>query len=78
MAGSLNHNELVLFWTISFFSSYAIAVFLRWIVEKTKRESILVLILCIKILISLFALPTLTIIKIIQTGHGLYDFKSPC
>ena len=35
MAGSLNHNELVLFWTISFFSSYAIAVFLRWIVEKT-------------------------------------------
>ena len=54
-------NEVVFFFTISIFSSFLIAFILRRIIEKTGKESILILILLIKITGSLFVLPATTL-----------------
>ena len=64
--------------TVSFFSSLCIAVFLRWVVEKSKKESILLIILMIKIVFSMIALPVLSFIQFEETGQGLTDFSSVC
>ena len=76
--GLVDWQEISFFFPLSFISSFVIAIALKKIIDKTGRKSILLIILIIKISIAIIALPTLTILRIIETGTGIYNFNSFC
>jgi len=76
--GFVTVDVFCFFFVISFFCSFVIAYILRRIIEKTGKESILVLILIIKIGASLFILPISTLMEVLASNKPMFSMRSLC
>ena len=79
MSGGLQFYEVYFFFPLSFISSLIIAIVLKFIIDKTGYKSILLIILNIKIVAALIALPALTINRMAEKNwRGIVSFNGLC
>ncbi|KRX06345.1 hypothetical protein PPERSA_04958 [Pseudocohnilembus persalinus] len=78
LAGKYQFLEAVFFWIISFAASFIVSTFLKWLVDKYKKKSILIGVLLIVIILALVMLPILQIGNLIQDPQSQLEFGNLC
>lgn len=76
--GGISTNELIFFFLISSIGSYSVSAGLSYLVKKTRRPSLLLIILSGMLTIALVMTPTFAIWKSIENPSQMLGFNSIC
>lgn len=78
MYGDVSGTELVFFLVVAFVGSYGVSWVLKYMVEKYKRPSLILLTLCFVLLLSLVVMPVFSVYKSIDRPEEMFTFGSIC
>ncbi len=67
--------EIIYFGGLAFVASYIIAGFLKWVVDKYKKESILLLVLIGVLFLAFVLMPTMSVLDLYKHPYKIYTFS---
>lgn len=76
--GGISINELIFFFLISSIGSYSVSAGLSMMVKKTRRPSLLLIILSFMLCLALVVMPTFAVWKSIENPSQMWSFNSLC